>query len=181
MISLDLEEENEVVEKLLNACLGMYGYGIDLACEDDSGILTVSPGVLFWDEKQAVIDMDLRHPLGLSDEKGIKRTKDIMGENGFDLDRVTGKKGHYVDPDSDFVQTLMAIYNRRTGRNAKPFAFSGGTYARLIPQAVAFGTNPEFDATRAHQPNEYISTQEMLFDMQLIAESIVTLSDKFCR
>ena len=69
MISLDLVEENEVVEKLLNACSEMYGSGFNLACEDDSGILTVSPGVLFWDEKQAVIEMDIRHPLSLSDEK----------------------------------------------------------------------------------------------------------------
>ena len=53
--------------------------------------------------------------------------------------RLGAKPPFSVDASSPQVQTLIDIYNGVTGRNAKPFAMGGGTYARNFKSAVSFG------------------------------------------
>jgi succinyl-diaminopimelate desuccinylase len=37
------------------------------------------------------------------------------------------------------VRRLLAIYTRSTGESAKPAISGGGTYAKRLPNAIAFG------------------------------------------
>ena len=43
------------------------------------------------------------------------------------------------DPNAKLVQRLMRVYTRATGEKAKPAISGGGTYAKRIPNAIAFG------------------------------------------
>lgn len=44
-----------------------------------------------------------------------------------------------VPPDAKLVRRLMAAYERSTGQKAPPAISGGGTYAKRLPNAVAFG------------------------------------------
>ena len=43
------------------------------------------------------------------------------------------------DPNAKLIQRLMAVYTRATGEKAKPAISGGGTYAKRLPNAIAFG------------------------------------------
>lgn len=172
----DLDEVNFILDKLTH----MYGAGLGFAVFPEEGDCTsMAPTIAVWDGETITLGQDLRHPPVLTEEEVLGRMKDQLGQNGYTLDRHSYRPAHIMAPDSTMVESLMDIFRRRSGHmDAKPFAFSGGTYARFIPKAVAFGCNPYKVPTRAHMPNEFISRDEMLFDMQCIAEAIVTLCEK---
>src|SRR5205814_527294 len=44
-----------------------------------------------------------------------------------------------LDPRGKLVQRLLADYAKATGQRAEPVYSGGGTYAKRIPNAVAFG------------------------------------------
>jgi predicted dipeptidase len=43
------------------------------------------------------------------------------------------------DPNAKIVKRLMSVYERATGEKAKPAISGGGTYAKRLPNAIAFG------------------------------------------
>lgn len=60
-------------------------------------------------------------------------------ENGFTLSGVHDSKGTYHPKDDPLVSSLTDIFNRLTGNQEQPYMMGGGTYARKLPNAVAFG------------------------------------------
>jgi len=68
------------------------------------------------------------------------------------------KKNLYIDPKSDLVQTLLKIYQTHSGDyDCQPKKIGGGTYARELPNAIAFGA--QFDRTQSniHNADEKVS------------------------
>ena len=54
----------------------------------------------------------------------------------------------------------------------------GGTYARKLDKAVAFGPNLPGNKELAHQPNEYLIIKDMITAIAIYAESIELLAGK---
>jgi succinyl-diaminopimelate desuccinylase len=57
----------------------------------------------------------------------------------FTVDGYWKDEPYVVDPESKLVKRLLAAYERATGEQARPGVAGGGTYARRLPNAVAFG------------------------------------------
>ncbi|MCK7499342.1 MAG: M20/M25/M40 family metallo-hydrolase [Comamonadaceae bacterium] len=84
---------------------------------------------------------------------------------------------HYVSPTDPLVKTLEGAYRKYTGDFKNPiFTIGGGTYARELKTAVAFGPCKPGDEEMAHQPNEYVIIQDMLVAAAIYAESIEILA-----
>ena len=64
--------------------------------------------------------------------------------------------------ESFLIKTLLKVYNEETNSNLQPMAIGGGTYARALPIGAAFG--PEFPGEDApvHEPNEYITVENII-------------------
>ena len=169
-------DDLSTLKGLEKAYTNYYGEGLDINKKDETGPLTVNLGVLDWNAQSASFEIDIRYPKSTERSNLISTVQSEMEKLGFVSDGIRGKESHYVDPESPLVKVLMEIYNKRTGKNSQPFSFSGGTYARLIPKAVTFGCDPALDNTRAHKPDEYISKDEMWFDMCIISEAIIALA-----
>jgi succinyl-diaminopimelate desuccinylase len=69
------------------------------------------------------------------------------------------------------------VYKEVTGHDEEPIAIGGGTYARAVPNAVAFGALLPGNVELAHQPNERISIEDVL----LVARFTLSSSLGFCR
>ena len=75
------------------------------------------------------------------------------------------------------VKTLHEAYKRYTGdHDSKIMSIGGGTYARILKKAVAFGPNLPGKEDLAHQPNEYLVIKDMIVAAAIYAESIVMLA-----
>jgi len=68
------------------------------------------------------------------------------------------KENLFIDPNSDLIKTLVAIYQKETGDlKAKPKKIGGGTYARELPNAIAFGATFDDDNSHIHNADENVS------------------------
>ena len=86
-----------------------------------------------------------------------EKVNEAIKEYGYTLDVLNTSERHYVDSSSKLVKTLMKVYQKTTGdMKNPPFTIGGGTYAREIEGAVAFG--PLFPGREdvCHIANEYM-------------------------
>jgi len=88
------------------------------------------------------------------------------------------KPGHFIPADTELVSTLMGVYNEINGSDSKPLSMGGGTYARELPNAVAFGIVREGDENLCHVPDESVALDDLRFNTEIMAEAIKRLTTK---
>ena len=82
----------------------------------------------------------------------------------------------YIPADSELVQKLLKVYHEKSGLEAKAKSIDGGTYAKSIPNILAFGPIFPGDEVREHQPNEYMEVERLIKNAQIFAEAIYQLA-----
>ncbi|OQB23775.1 MAG: Beta-Ala-Xaa dipeptidase [Firmicutes bacterium ADurb.Bin182] len=175
---LPLEGTDKEVAAGLADCLkmDMHGESFGLDVQDESGRLTLNPGVIHWDENGVRLDLDIRCPISYEGEKVLEKLQNVF--SAFGLQKLSGSisQGHYIPKDSELVSKLLDIYEKHTGKRLEPLAIGGGTYARKFKNAVAFG--PELPGVEApvHMPNEFISIEHLMFNTYIIADAILALA-----
>jgi succinyl-diaminopimelate desuccinylase len=79
-----------------------------------------------------------------------------------------------VPPDSKLVRRLLAVYDRFTGEKARPAIAGGGSYARRLPNAVAFGMWFPGKPYPGHDVDERIPVDDLRRGIDIL---IATLDD----
>ena len=70
----------------------------------------------------------------------------------------------------------MEVYQRVTGDTEhEAFAIGGATYARAIPNAVAFGPLFPYEEELAHEANEFLSIDSLEKMTEIFAEGLAAL------
>ena len=64
-------------------------------------------------------------------------------------------------PEAKLVRGLLAIYERATGEKARPTIAGGATYAKRLPNAVAFGMWFPGQPYPGHDVNERIAIKDL--------------------
>ncbi len=123
---------------------------------DETGYLTFSPNLAECDDKYLYVTVDVRYPSTL--EYGYVE-KLLLAVAPFEVEHYQAPL--FVDKNSRLVTTLLKVYNDVTGENAKPIAIGGGTYARALKSAVAFGPSFGAEGDSIHQPNEYMPVENI--------------------
>ncbi len=173
-----LEGDDLATATALSALLGFdkHGEGFRLDIKDDSGRLSCSPTMLDWDENGVSLTLDIRYPFSVTEERLMSALDAAFEAIGFA--RVEGqcKAGHFIDPGSELVSTLMDIYQAHTGHKSRPCSIGGGTYARAFENAVAFGPEPENGLSECHMPDESAALADIRFNTLVMAEAIAKLA-----
>ena len=141
--------------------LDTAGTGLGIATQSPAfGPLTCNAGtVRVLDDGRIEQTIDVRFPDSIDADELARRCRELALSYGGAVETSRAKPPFSVDASSPQVQTLIDIYNGVTGRNAKPFAMGGGTYARNFKSAVSFGPEdnqlvlPDWAGTM-HGPNE---------------------------
>ena len=119
----------------------------------------------------------MRYPRNYDFEQGEKDMSALASEYGLNYKFVHNSVPHYVSPNEDLVKVLYDTYVKYTNDTEhKIMTIGGGTYARRLDKAFAFGALFPGDEELAHQPNEYLDIDKMLVSIAIFAESIVRLA-----
>ena len=70
---------------------------------------------------------------------------------------------------------LDAYYKVKGNRDDKPLVIGGGTYAKVMPNIVAFGCEDMNVDSHIHEDNEFASAESLLFQTETYAEAILNL------
>ncbi len=146
--------------------------------EDEvSGQLTFNIGKLTITDAEERLGIDMRIPVTAKKEQVVGPLKEAAARFGLDYEEHAWKASLYVSLDHPLVKTLLAVYREVTGdADAEPLAIGGGTYARAMPNCVAFGPNFPGSPETAHQADEYIILEELYRAMDIYTEAIYRLT-----
>ena len=72
----------------------------------------------------------------------------------------------------------MKVYEAQTGRDDKPMAIGGGTYAKAFKNMVAFGPIFPGQPDGIHQPNECVAVEDLMKSLKVCAAAMYELAVK---
>ncbi|WP_369281768.1 dipeptidase PepV [Oscillibacter sp. GMB15532] len=176
---LPLEGELAGTVRFLAEKIGMEtnGKSLGLALEDEmSGALTFNLGVISGDETGLTCRVNYRYPVTKSLADCGPNFQAELGAAGFQVEEQTHKESLYVPLESELVTTLLRVYEEETGLNATPKSIGGGTYAKAMPNVVAFGPIFPGDEVREHKPDEFIEVDRLMQNAQIIARAMYELA-----
>jgi len=150
--------------------------GIDYH-DDEMKDLTLNLALIRYENSSFMIGSNIRYPKGYPFEEIATKTEKLLSSNGFEYVRHHNSPVHYVSPQDELVKTLYGVYQKYTNDTTTPLlTIGGGTYARALKKAVAFGPNLPGKEDLAHQPDEYLVIDDMVIAMAIYAESITLLA-----
>lgn len=147
------------------------------AADEQSGELTVNLGMINLHNGILSITLDCRLPI-CADYKQVK-SKILSCFPGGKLNEDRWSPNLYVPADSKLVSALLDAYSSVTGGEKKCLYCGGGTYARELPNAVAFGPTFEGLETNIHNIDESFPIE--LFDKlpEIYEAAILKLDEVF--
>ncbi|QNL43598.1 dipeptidase PepV [Oscillibacter hominis] len=153
------------------------GASLGIALYDEvSGGLTLNLGTIEGGEEELNLRINYRYPVTKRLEDCDPVLRRAFEEAGFQLTGQSHKKSLYVPEDSELIQALLKVYTRETGLEARPKSIGGGTYAKAIPNIVAFGPIFPGDEVREHKPDEFIEVEKLMKNAQIIAQALYELA-----
>lgn len=108
--------------------------------DDVSGDLTLVYGVAHLKNGKLIVSVDSRVPITWEpDELCDRLTNGAWADLGFTIVRKDTSKPFYIPKDDPRVVGLQNLYKTITGRDDQPYTMGGGTYSRVVPNAITFG------------------------------------------
>ena len=159
--------------------LGMetHGESLGLAMRDGiSGDLTMNVGVASFENEALSLTFSVRYPVTLPYELVYPRLKRGFTLGGFTENEMTHAAAIYMPPESELIRRLSKVYEEQTGEKAELKSIGGGTYAKSMPNLVAFGPIFPGDEVREHKPDEYMEIERVLQNAEIIAAAMYELA-----
>ena len=144
--------------------------------DDISGDLSFNMGTVSGDESSMTIGVNYRYPVTMHFEDCGPQVKKQFEEAGFELVSAMREERLYVPADSFLVRSLLAVYKDYTGEDAEPLSIGGGTYAKTIPNIVAFGPIFPGDEVREHKADEFILLSRLMDVAKISARAMFILA-----
>ena len=134
------------------------------------------PVLLRYAGRDFILSVDFRYPVSETMENVIEHVKATVK----DEDIITVIKKHqpplYYPPESDLIRILATVYRDVTGNPGDPVAIGGGTYARRLPNIVAFGPYFPGKTYNIHASDESIGCEELVMIAKIYARAMYTLA-----
>ena len=178
-------EDREILSFLSGVNRDCDGTFFDIAMEDEiSGKLTCVGSILRMREGKPALTLNIRYPVTAKGEELFEKIAGKCREEGYRAELLRDSKPAYVPKDSPFVETLTGIIRELLGGEQEPYAMAGGTYARKLPNAVAFGPGglpvpddlPQLGG--AHQHDEGVYYPNLLKAAVIYVLALIGLGEK---
>lgn len=155
-----------------------YGEGLGINFEDeDSGKLIMTPYQLRKKDNQLILSIAIRYPVSVEEDTVTDAlNRHLFADSRIKIVRQIKSTNHPKDDPE--IQKLSKVYEEVTGLDGTPVTTTGATYARFMPNIVAFG--PSFPGQKgiAHNKDEYMDESDLLMNMEIYMNAMLVLMDK---
>lgn len=153
------------------------GKNIGVGLEDkESGKLSFNVGKISMNEEKISMALNLRYPVTYKYDDMIDPLNEKFKTIGIEIENMMHQKPLFFAEDHPLIKSLQKVYTEQTGLEPKLLAIGGGTYAKEIPNIVAFGPifpgKPDLD----HQANEYIEIDDLILNAKIYGNAIYELA-----
>lgn len=185
------EADAEVIRPLAEANQDYYGEAFGIAAQDEpSGRLTSAGTMIRIREGSVELHFNIRYPIQHTYCELEQKLLRYCEEKGCRWSTERNSDPNYFPREHPAVELLTGVYNEIMGLHTQPFAMAGGTYARTLPHAFAYGiggmpkTKEEEECTLfapghggAHQPDEALYIKKLVKALKIYAMAIIALND----
>lgn len=141
--------------------------------DEDSGELQLS----FYDLEKGIDELNfsisMRYPVTISEDMILRQLKSQFLKR-MELRINRSFPSTVKDKDLSYMQKFSKIYEEDTGLNGEPVTTTGATYAREMPNIIAFG--PSFPGQKeiAHKGDEWLKYSDWLMMMQIYYDCFIS-------
>lgn len=155
----------------------IYGEKLGIAAEDESGKLTLNAGLLEVGADKVTLMVDIRYPAKKNPDEISGSLVRQFSSYGASCECVYQVRPLYTPSGSPVLNALLSAYREVTGDESRPISIGGGTYAKAMPNMVAFGPNFPGHENREHMEDEYILVDDFLKLEEIYERALVYLLD----
>ena len=154
------------------------GASLGIALQDAvSGCMTVNLGTAATDGRALTIGVNLRLPVTYAEGDFHPALTGVMAEAGFAETESSFTPPLYIPADTPLIRTLQEVYTAETGEEATLLSIGGGTYAKTMPNIVAFGPIFPGEPLSEHEPDECIPLDTLRRCTEIYAAAIRALAN----
>ena len=85
------------------------------------------------------VSVDCRSSIKIDQEWLLATLKADWARRGYSIVRISHTKPFYIPKDDARVVALQQLYKDITDRDDEPYTMGGGTYSRVVPNAISYG------------------------------------------
>ena len=178
--SLNLEK-CDIVDciEFMNQYVGLEttgkAFGVGLV-DDASGNLSFNVGTIAMTEESIVMAFNLRYPVTFKLDDMMTPFNARIEGSGMRVENFVHQEPLYFPEDHVLIKSLQKVYEEQTGDTPKLLAIGGGTYAKEMPNIVAFGPTFPGKPDVIHKPNENIEIEDLILNAKIYAHAIYELA-----
>ena len=162
-----------------------YGEKLGIAFETpEMGKLTAIGGTTRMKDGRLIQNINIRYPSGVDGSWLKRHIAETASAYGWTVCGLRDDPPSFISPDDPIIQALDALSGKYIGETGGPYCMGGGTYARHLPRAVAFGPGIrglkkpcEPGHGGGHQPDECVSLELLRKAFYVYAEAILKIDE----
>lgn len=144
--------------------------------DPEMGDLTSNVAILNIKDNKGRCGINFRYPINWDKECYFTNLSNNAKENNVEVEILNDSVPHYIPKDHELVKTLHKSYIKFTGDDKTPLmTIGGGTYARSLKCAVAFGPMMPGREDVVHQVDEYAYIDDLLISVAIFADALKEL------
>lgn len=155
---------------------------------DESGCVTANPSVLNCTDSGESLVIDIRCPVTYKMSDIVAKLSSTAEAYGLTVEVLNQMDPLYKSKDLPQIALLTEIWKSNMpsysgykpeylSEYTEPIAIGGGTYARHMPNTIAFGIQAPWQEDQCHQANECRALSDFETDIQVMTEAIKGLSE----
>lgn len=187
------EEDRRIFRAIADSSADYFGVCTGVEYSDEmSGPLSSVATTLRLDERCASVGLNIRYSITAKTDDILRKLGEFAAPRKFHVDVERISEPSYFPREHPLVDTLTGIFNEVTGMQEESYILPGGTYARKLPNAFAYG--PELERTPeelarmkakfgpqhdggAHGPNECVDIEQLLKEMRIYSLCVEAMND----
>lgn len=150
-----------------------FGVGLE---DEESGKLSFNVGTICMNEDKVSMALNLRYPVTFKYDDMMNPFNKRLEGTGIKIENMMHQKPLFFPANHPLIKSLQKVYTEQTGKEATLLAIGGGTYAKEMPNIVAFGPifpgQPDLD----HQANEYVDVEHLVLNAKIYGHAIYELA-----
>lgn len=147
--------------------------------KDETGLLIVNNGIVEINQEKTRLTLNMRVPISYKLPDVQKPLTAELKKYNLELTNISWQEALYMPVNSLMIKNIMKVYQEVTGdTHTKPVAIGGGTYAKAMPNCVAFGAEFDINESTMHSYNEYVKLDDLKKMLEIYTKAIPLLAKK---
>ncbi|ENK1244954.1 dipeptidase PepV [Clostridium sporogenes] len=155
------------------------GKSFGVCLEDEpSGKTSFNVGIVSMNNDELRLALDIRYPVTYKAEDLMERFNKKIEGTGIEIEKENFENlpPLYFNAEHKLIKSLQKVYKEQTGKEPTLLAIGGGTYAKDMPNMVAFGPIFPGDPDIIHKKNEYIKIEDLILNAKIYGHAIYELA-----